>query len=170
MPDDNTMLCYKKHSGSAIAAYASTSNFVLALDLRVERLIEKSFHWSKALFHVSLHLNYCWIVFPFPRTWVSLETDCISFMFISSMPVMYVSSLNSLCCLMKNHPPSNFSIFFQKLAPSIFSPTFLLPRLKTTVATIPSTSFLILNSSLRFLMSQVICTVYSILHYREQDL
>lgn len=59
MPDDNTKLCYKKHSGSAIAAYASTSNFVLALDLRVERLIEKSFHWSKPLLHVSLHLNYC---------------------------------------------------------------------------------------------------------------
>lgn len=59
MPDDNTKLCYKKHSGSAIAAYASTSNFVLALDFQVERLIEKSFHWSKALFHVSLHLNYC---------------------------------------------------------------------------------------------------------------
>lgn len=171
MPDDNTKLCYKKHSGSAIAAYASTSNFVLALDLRVERLIEKSFHWSKALFHVSLHLNYCWIVFPFPRTRVSLETDCISFMFISSMPVMYVSPLNSLSWLMKNHPPSNFSIFFQKLAPFVFfSTTFLLPRLKTTVATIPSTSFLILNSSLRFLMSQVICTVYSILHCREQDL
>lgn len=170
MPDDNTKLCYKKHSGSAIAAYASTSNFVLALDFQVERLIEKSFHWSKALFHVSLHLNYCWIVFPFPRTRVSLETDCISFMFISSMLVMYVSSLNSLSWLMKNHPPSNFSIFFQKLAPSVFSTTFLLPRLKTTVATIPSTSFLILNSSLRFLMSHVICTVYSILHCREQDL
>lgn len=131
MPDDNTKLCYKKHSGSAIAAYASTSNFVLALDLRVERLIEKSFHWSKALFHVSLHLNYCWIVFPFPRTRVSLETDCISFMFISSMLVMYVSSLNSLSWLMKNHPPSNFSIFFQKLAPSVFFlPLFYCPDLK----------------------------------------
>lgn len=170
MPGDNIKLCYKKHSLGQQAEYTSTSNFVLALDSQVERLIEKSFLWAEALLHVSLHLSYYWIVFPCPRTWISLETDCISFIFVSSVPVIYVSSSNSLHWLVKNHTPSIFSTFFQNLALSVFfSTTFLLRKLKMTIVTNPSTSFWILISPLSFLMFQVTFAVYSILHCREQD-